>query len=59
MLKSVTGLSLDTRVFQFVNDTDGYGNIVDRDLHNDMTINFADLALMKQRFFSADACRLH
>ena len=36
-------------------DGDGYGNIVDADLNNDMTINFADLSLMKQRFFSADA----
>ena len=35
-------------------DGDGYGNIVDPDLNNDMIVNFADLSLMKQRFFSAD-----
>jgi RHS repeat-associated protein len=36
-------------------DGDGYGNIVDPDLNNDMIINLDDLSLMKQRFFSADA----
>jgi Ca2+-binding RTX toxin-like protein len=80
ILRGVTWLSLDTKMFSFINDTDGdgiadhednailvanpdqrdtdgdgYGNIVDADLNNDMTINFADLSLMKQRFFSADA----
>lgn len=43
-------------MFAFIKDSDGdgYGNIVDADLNNDMTNNFADLSLMKQRFFSAD-----
>jgi hypothetical protein len=36
-------------------DGDGYGNLCDPDLNNDGSVNFADLALLKQRFFTADA----
>ena len=34
---------------------DGIGNFCDADLQNDCTVNFADLALLKQVFFSAAA----
>jgi hypothetical protein len=34
---------------------DGYGNVCDPDLDNDGLVNFADLGMMKNVFFSADA----
>jgi hypothetical protein len=36
-------------------DGDGYGNIVDPDFNNDGIVNFADLANLRQNFFSNDA----
>ncbi len=36
-------------------DGDGFGNLCDADLDNNGTIDFADLAIMKARFFSGDA----
>ncbi len=35
-------------------DTDGIGNACDADLNNDCTVNFADLELLKQAFFTSD-----
>ncbi len=35
-------------------DQDGCGNVCDPDLNNDGIVNFADLALLKARFFSRD-----
>ncbi|MBT8098114.1 MAG: hypothetical protein KJO82_00115, partial [Gammaproteobacteria bacterium] len=35
-------------------DDDAYGNLCDPDLNNDGAVNFADLQLFKQRFFSDD-----
>ncbi|BAZ93218.1 uncharacterized protein FOKN1_0816 [Thiohalobacter thiocyanaticus] len=39
---------------QIDTDADGYGNMCDPDFNNDGAINFADLAYMKSRFFTAD-----
>lgn len=36
-------------------DADGYGNLCDPDFNNDLFVNAADLAYMKEHFFSADA----
>jgi hypothetical protein len=36
-------------------DADGYGNICDGDFNNDGSVNFADLALFRQRFGTANA----
>lgn len=36
-------------------DRDGCGNVCDADLNNDGIVNFHDLAMMKSRFFSANA----
>ncbi|MBT8145116.1 MAG: hypothetical protein KJO55_10465, partial [Gammaproteobacteria bacterium] len=35
-------------------DGDGYGNACDPDFNNDGSVNFIDLQIMKQAFFSAD-----
>lgn len=35
-------------------DGDGYGNVCDPDLNNDGGVNFADLALMKSLFYTAN-----
>ncbi|MEL7450793.1 MAG: thrombospondin type 3 repeat-containing protein, partial [Pseudomonadota bacterium] len=35
-------------------DGDGWGNRCDADLSNDGTVNFADLAILRDRFFTAD-----
>ncbi len=35
-------------------DRDGYGNRCDGDFNNDRTVNFADLAALKARFFTSD-----
>jgi hypothetical protein len=35
-------------------DADGYGNICDGDLNQDLFVNSLDLGLFKQRFFTAD-----
>lgn len=35
-------------------DGDGYGNACDADLNNDGIVNFADLAIVRQRFFTSD-----
>ncbi|MEL7450022.1 MAG: hypothetical protein AAFN78_12490 [Pseudomonadota bacterium] len=35
-------------------DADFYGNLCDADLNNDLVINFADLGIMKSRFFTTD-----
>ena len=39
---------------QLDTDGDGYGNICDPDLDNDLIVNAADLALFKPLFFTAD-----
>ncbi len=39
---------------QIDSDNDGYGNQCDADLNNDCIVNFLDLAILKQRFFSND-----
>ncbi|MEL7449518.1 MAG: dockerin type I domain-containing protein [Pseudomonadota bacterium] len=36
-------------------NSDGYGNVCDADLNNDGEINFSDLGLLKEVFFSTDA----
>jgi hypothetical protein len=36
-------------------NADGYGNICDPDLNNDLSINAADLAILKSSFFTSDA----
>ncbi len=36
-------------------DGDGFGNLCDPDLNNDMVVDFADLTLFKEVFFSANA----
>ena len=35
-------------------DGDGYGNICDPDLDNDLVVNFSDLGIMKSVFLSGD-----
>ncbi|MEL7450069.1 MAG: hypothetical protein AAFN78_12725 [Pseudomonadota bacterium] len=35
-------------------DGDGFGNACDADLNNDLTINFSDLGIMKEVFFTTD-----
>ena len=35
-------------------DSDGFGNICDPDFDNDLTVNAADLAYFKTKFFSSD-----
>ncbi|MBT8131544.1 MAG: hypothetical protein KJO35_04685 [Gammaproteobacteria bacterium] len=35
-------------------DADGHGNVCDADFNNDCAINFADLAIMAEGFFTAD-----
>jgi len=40
---------------QIDTDLDGYGNACDADLNQDGIVNFADLALLKSRFFQEDA----
>ena len=35
-------------------DSDGFGNLCDADLDNDCAVNFADLALFKERFLGSD-----
>ena len=36
-------------------DADGYGNLCDADLNNDLFVNAVDLGIFRARFFSADA----
>lgn len=36
-------------------DADGFGNACDADLNNDGVVNFADLAILKSKFFKQDA----
>ena len=36
-------------------DGDGYGNVIDADLNQDLMVDFSDLSLFEDRFFSADA----
>lgn len=40
---------------QLDTDTDGYGNLCDGDLNNDVIVNVLDLGLFKARFFTTDA----
>lgn len=40
---------------QIDTDLDGYGNACDADLNQDGIVNFADLAILKGRFFQQDA----
>lgn len=35
-------------------DADGFGNLCDADFDNNLTVDFADLAYMKSKFFTAD-----
>lgn len=35
-------------------DGDGYGNFCDPDFNQDLTVNFADLSIFRDRFFGAD-----
>ncbi len=39
---------------QLDTDDDGYGNVCDPDLNNDLRVDFADLAKLKSVFFTAD-----
>ena len=36
-------------------DSDGFGNLCDADLNNDLEVNFADFSIFKSVFFSQDA----
>jgi Thrombospondin type 3 repeat len=46
--------TLDPNTDQRDSDSDHYGNVCDAALDNDGQINFSDLGVMKQRFFSND-----
>ncbi|NND61375.1 MAG: hypothetical protein HKN49_14045 [Gammaproteobacteria bacterium] len=44
--------TLDINPDQLDTNSDGYGNLCDADLNNDLTINFLDLTILKNAFFT-------